>query len=337
VSASLAPEHGGRLDDAVREWGIPRHHWLDLSTGINPRHWPVPDIPADVWQRLPEDNDGLSAIIRRWCEARCEAHCLPVAGSQAATPALPGLEAPCLIGTPAPGYREHGYWWQRAGHTLVPIEPDRLRGGDPWLGDLDALVWINPNNPTGLSLPVERLLGWHCRLRARGGFLVVDEAFVDRSPGSSIAPYAGVPGLVVLRSLGKFFGLAGIRAGAVLGDEGTVSALAERLGPWAMSGPARFIMKHALEDRGWQQIAARELAEASNRLHRLLAGQGLGESTGTALFRYLPHPDAARIHKALARRGILVRHFEKPPALRFGLPGSEPEWQRLTDALAECH
>ncbi|KAA1174512.1 threonine-phosphate decarboxylase [Marinobacter salinexigens] len=332
-----APEHGGRLDQAIQQWGIPRHQWLDLSTGINPRHWPIPDIPAEVWQRLPEDGDGLPSSILRWCEAPAKARCLPVAGSQAAIQTLPRLRSPCRVGIPVPGYREHGYWWQKAGHTLVPIELDQLRGGDQWLDNLDGLVWINPNNPTGLSLPVERLLEWHHRLQAKGGFLVVDEAFVEKQPGYSMAPFTGVAGLVVLRSLGKFFGLAGIRAGAVLSDGTTVSALAEQLGPWAMSGPARFIMKQALEDLPWQQAAARELAVASDRLHRLLMDYGYGESTGTALFRYLPHSDATRIYRSLASRGILVRHFERPQALRFGLPAGEPEWQRLADALAECH
>lgn len=332
-----APEHGGRLAEAIREWGIPRDQWLDLSTGINPRHWPVPDIPAEVWQRLPEDCDGLPATILRWCEAPVEAHCLPVAGSQAAIQVLPRLRAPCRVGIPVPGYREHGYWWQKAGHTLVTIDPDQLHSGDQWLDNLDALVWINPNNPTGLVLPTERLLGWHRRLQAKGGLLVVDEAFVERHAGHSVAPFAGTAGLVVLRSLGKFFGLAGIRAGAVLGDEVTVSALTEHLGPWAMSGPARYIMKQALKDRPWQQATARELAHASGRLHRLLAEHGFGQSGGTALFRYLPHPDAARIHRSLASLGILVRHFDSPQALRFGLPGREEEWQRLADALAECH
>ncbi|TNE76329.1 MAG: threonine-phosphate decarboxylase [Gammaproteobacteria bacterium] len=332
-----APEHGGRLADAARRWGIPRAQWLDLSTGINPRSWPIPDIPAEVWQRLPEEADQLPEAIRRWCEAPASAHCLPVAGSQAAIQALPTLFAPCRVGIPVPGYREHGYWWQHAGHTLVPVNLAHVADGDDWLTELDGLVWINPNNPTGQTVPVDRLLSWHERLRDSGGFLVVDEAFVSREPGQSVAPFAGIPGLTVLRSLGKFFGLAGIRAGAAISDADTAAALANRLGPWAISGPARFVMSRALRDTGWQRQAARELGEQSRRLHQLLADHGLGHSSGTDLFRYVAHPESARIHQVLAKQGILVRLFERPRALRFGLPGSEAEWQRLADALAECH
>ena len=148
---------------------------------------------------------------------------------------------------------------------------------------------------------------------------------------------AGVSGLVVLRSLGKFFGLAGVRAGAVISDDSVISALSQRLGPWAMSGPARHLMKQALQDVAWQARTRDALLESSRRLSRLLAEAGLGETTGTELFRYLPHPDAAAIYESLARQGILVRLFEQPPALRFGLPGSETDWQRLAAALCKCH
>ena len=332
-----APEHGGRLKQAASRWRIPEARWLDLSTGINPQSWPLPDIPVSVWQRLPEDDDGLPAVIRQWAGAPSEAACLPVAGSQAAIQLLPQLHAPCRVGIPVPGYREHGYWWRRAGHTVVPVPLESALHGDEWMESLDALVWIHPNNPTGLTVPVEQLLHWHRHLRARGGMLVVDEAFVTDGEATSLAPFAGRPGLVILRSLGKFFGLAGLRAGAVLGEKSIIQALANQLGPWAMSGPARYLMKHALADSAWQIIAWEDLQSKSRRLHELLVNNGLGESTGTNLFRYLPHPYAADIHDNLARQGILVRLFEQPPALRFGLPGSDIEWQKLAAALGKCH
>ncbi|XKH02373.1 threonine-phosphate decarboxylase CobD [Marinobacter nauticus] len=330
------PEHGGRLRQAARQWGVPESQWLDLSTGINPNPWPIPEIPAPVWQRLPEDDDGLPELIRQWVEAPAGAACLPVAGSQAAIQALPQLYAPCRVGIPVPGYREHGYWWQRAGHTVVPVPLESVLESDEWLASLDVLVWIHPNNPTGLALPAGQLQEWHRSLQARGGTLVVDEAFV--TPGAdSLATSVGVSGLVVLRSLGKFFGLAGVRAGAVMSDDSVISALSHRLGPWAMSGPARYLMKHALQDVAWQARTRDSLLEGSRRLSRLLAEAGFGESAGTELFRYLPHPDALAIYGSLARQGILVRLFEQPPALRFGLPGSETEWQRLAAALCKCH
>ena len=73
------------------------------------------------------------------------------------------------------------------------------------------MVLVQPNNPTGALFARSRLLDWHARLARRGGWLVVDEAFIDPTPDASLAPMAGADGLVVLRSLGKFFGLAGAR------------------------------------------------------------------------------------------------------------------------------
>ena len=330
------PEHGGRLVQAARTWGIPADQWLDLSTGISPFSWPVPDIPASVWQRLPEEDDGLADVVRQWAGAPAASGCLPVAGSQAAIQQLPQLYPAGRVGIPVPGYREHGYWWQRAGHEVVPVPLATMDSDDAWLDALDVLVWINPNNPTGLMLPAEQLMRWHQRLQARGGTLVVDEAFVAQGSGESLAACAGTPGLVVLRSLGKFFGLAGVRAGAVLAEPALVSALAGQLGPWAMSGPARYIMRRALRDESWQRQANVRLRESANRLHQLLLKHGLGESSGTHLFRYLAHPNATAIHQALARQAVLVRLFDVPSALRVGLPGDEAQWRRLEVALGKC-
>lgn len=329
-------EHGGRLAEAARQWGIPRDQWLDLSTGINPIGWPVPTIPSHLWQRLPEDDDGLDDIIRHWCGAPANAACVPVAGSQAAIQTLPALRRPCRVGVPVPGYREHGHCWASAGHQVVPVSLQQLEAGDDWLAELDALVWINPNNPTATAVSRERLLGWHEQLQGRGGWLVVDEAFVDGRADLSIVPWAGAHGLVVLRSLGKFFGLAGARAGAVLTNPGIAAGLAGRLGPWALSGPARYVMARALEDTAWQSATVERLHHDSERLGGLLRHHGLPENVGTLLYRYLQHPQASEIADALARQGVLVRRFDSPPALRFGLPGHEADWQRLDHALGHC-
>lgn len=329
------PHHGGRLNAAAERWGIPRGEWLDLSTGINPCGWPVPDIPGDVWQRLPEMDDGLDQAVLEWAGAGESAHCVPVPGSQAAIMTLPGLRSACRVGVPSPGYREHGYWWARAGHQVVPLATAQVAGEDEgWLDELDVLVWINPNNPDGQVIAPDRLARWCQRLQGRGGWLVVDEAFADGCDDISLARFAGMPGLVVMRSLGKFFGLAGLRAGAVLSDGRIAADLAAALGPWPLSGPARYLMKRALGDREWQSAAAQRLHHDSERLKQLLARQGMPGSTGTLLFRYQRHRKARDIADQLARQGVLVRFFDSPPALRLGLPGSEDQWRKLTCALA---
>lgn len=330
-------EHGGRLNKAVKRWGIPRQQWLDLSTGINPLGWPVAELPAEVWQRLPEDDDGLEQIIRDWSAAPVAASCVPVAGSQAAIMALPRLRKPCRVGIPVPGYGEHGHSWQAAGHQLVAVGPARFSGGasgfdDRWLDQLDALVWINPNNPSGEIVPPATLLRWHRRLQRRGGWLIVDEAFMDATPGFSLCSQAGRTGLVILRSLGKFFGLAGIRAGFVLAEPKIGHGLREKTGPWAMSGPTRYVMANALLDRSWQWNTQRYLLRNSQRLARLLGKAGLTVAGGTPLFQTVHTSQPCLLASNLAAQGILVRVFEQSARVRFGLP-EETQWSRLEQAL----
>lgn len=320
-------EHGGRLRRAAAEHGIPLADWLDLSTGINPCGWPVPAIPAAAWARLPEDDDGL---VEAACEYYGAPHCLPVAGSQAAIQALPRLREPGRVGVVAPGYAEHAEAWRAAGHAVVAVSHDTATPDG-----LDVLVLIHPNNPTGRSYALEDLLEWHERLAARGGWLVVDEAFMDCMPECSLAAQSHRPGLVVLRSLGKFFGLAGARVGFVLAEPGLLDRLADRLGPWPLSGPARQVARLALLDSAWQAAERPRLLAEGGRLAALLARHGLAPAGGTALFQRVVTERAGELHAALARRGILVRRFDVPAALRFGLPGDEAAWRRLDRALAE--
>lgn len=327
---SVAPEHGGRLREAARRWDIPLDAWIDLSTGINPHPWPLPSVPDAVWHRLPEDDDGLEQAARAALGLPVDAGCLPVPGSQAAIQCLPRLRPPGRVAVPAPGYAEHGHWWARAGHQVQALSPDEM---DTRLDTFDVVVWIQPCNPTGQALPVEQLLRWHASLARRSGWLVVDEAFVEPDPVWSVAPALGRPGLIVLRSLGKFFGLAGARAGLVLGANAFCRQLRQDLGPWAVPGPTRWLMARALADTAWQEHMRKRLAVDSRRLDQLLHDAGLPAAGGTALFRYCPHPDAASLRDRLAATGILVRHFETPAALRFGLPGNEEAWQRLETTL----
>jgi cobalamin biosynthetic protein CobC len=323
-------EHGGNLRQAAVEFGIPVGEWLDLSTGINPRGWPVPPPPAEAWARLPEAEDDLEAAARAYYGVE---RILPVAGSQAAIQMLPRLRLPCRVGLLAASYAEHYQAWARAGHQIIPLEGQ----GDieQTLPLLDVLVLVQPNNPTGVLYPRERLLVWQTQLATRGGWLLVDEAFMDATPERSLLPHAR-PGLIVLRSLGKFFGLAGARVGFVNAQSDLLCRLADQLGPWSVSGPARRVAAAALGDRVWQAQARARLGQAGERLHGLLCRHGLKPDGGCALFKWHRTPKAAQLHLALARRGILTRRFTEPPSLRFGLPGEERDWRRLAAALEEC-
>lgn len=319
-------EHGGRLRRAAEHYGIALADWMDLSTGISPWAYPVPPVPETAWQRLPEDDDGLDEAAARYYGS---AELLAVAGSQPAIQALPAVLPGARVRLLAPGYAEHAHAWRE--RRPRSIDAEEVEGA---IDDSDVVVLVQPNNPTGVHFDRDRLLDWHARLARRGGWLVVDEAFADTTPAHSLVPLAGRPGLVVLRSLGKFFGLAGARVGFVFAPTEVRTALAERLGPWTLAGPARWAAHHALADTAWQAAQRARLDAAGARLHRLLQAHGL-ESCGPALFQYVRLPHAAQVHAAFARRGILLRRFDAPPALRFGLPADEPRWARLEAALAD--
>ncbi|KAF1070955.1 MAG: Threonine-phosphate decarboxylase [Pseudomonas citronellolis] len=322
-------EHGGRLRQAAQRYGIALADWLDLSTGIAPWPWPLPAIDASAWQRLPEEDDGLEAAAAQYYGA---ARVLPLPGSQAAIQSLPRLRQAGRVGVLSPCYAEHAHAWQRAGHDLCELGDHEV---DAQLGSLDALVVINPNNPTGRRVPRERLLAWHAVLQRRGGWLVVDEAFMDASAEHSLAGEAGQrPGLIVLRSFGKFFGMAGARLGFAFGEASLLDSLRETLGPWAVSGPTRQVAQSLLGDTAAHAERRRALDVASARLAELLARHALPAQGGCALFQWLLHPHAAALHEHLARHGILVRLFAAPSSVRFGLPPDEAAWVRLDAALA---
>lgn len=323
--------HGGDIAAAARRWGIPADQWLDLSTGINPVPWPVPPPPTSAWHRLPDDDGRLETAAADYYGTEL---LLAVPGSQAAIQALPavlGAGPGWRVGVVHPGYAEHAATWSAAGCEIVPVPPE----GPVDLAGLDALVVIQPNNPTGVPLAEERLSAWRTELAARGGWLVVDAAFADTAGTPMLIEEAGAPGLVVLRSVGKFFGLAGIRLGFVLAPPAVRRALAARLGPWSVSGLARWAGAGALADTAWQARARERLAADSARLAGLLERAGLPPTGGAPLFQYVETERAPALEEALARRAIRVRRFDDPPALRLGLPAGEADWQRLATALEE--
>ena len=320
-------EHGGRLRRAAERHGIALEQWVDLSTGVNPTSWCGIDVPHSAWARLPEDDDGLLAAAQRYYETR---NVLPVAGSQAAIMHLPELRAPGRVGVLAPSYAEHALRWQQAGHQVSLLPAPECASA---VGGLDVLVLVNPNNPTGERFSRAKLLDWHARLSTHGGWLVVDEAFADANPTESLAACAGRDGLIVLRSFGKFFGLAGARVGFVLAPASILAALEERLGPWTIAAPARLLAEHALADRAWQSAMREQLHAQSARLGALLFRCGLPPAGGCGLFQWVLSDEAATTHDALARSGILTRLFEAPSGLRFGLPVGEAQWERLERAL----
>lgn len=320
-------EHGGNLRDATQRFR--RSDWLDLSTGVNPHWYPVPELAGNAWHRLPEYDPALTEAAQAFYDAP---NMLAVAGTQAAIQALPRLRPPARVTVASPSYAEHAHHWSQHGHNMHQVPYAEL---DAAVDTSDVMVICNPNNPTGATVPPSKLLEWAERLAARDGWLVVDEAFADTSRQLSVAAHSGRPGLIVLRSIGKFFGLAGIRLGFVAAHPALLKALADMLGPWAVSGPAQQIAIAALRDALWQAHTHARLTHEGERLRHLLAEHSI-QSSGTALFQWWPEQQAEAFWQHMAERGIWVRLFrDAARGIRLGLPPDEACWQRLQQALSE--
>ena len=323
-------EHGGELYRASKAYAIPLNEWLDLSTGINPNAWPIPkELPETLWSQLPQQGDGLIAAAQTYYQ--CES-LIAVAGSQAAIQILPTLREPSRVGILSPAYAEHAYAWQQAGHEVLSITSDAVEN---IINQLDVLIIVNPNNPTAENFSNKQLLAWHQQLVARNSWLIVDEAFIDSNPENSLAKHCPKQGLIVLRSLGKFFGLAGLRVGFVLAEQTLLNQLAEKLGPWPIAHASRYLAQRALQDTTWQQQCRIDLISNGKRLKRLLSDFGLKPNGSCDLFQWTKTNKAQSYHQQLAQQGILTRVFDSPDSLRFGLPKTEYDWQRLQKALQQ--
>ncbi|MBZ9773261.1 threonine-phosphate decarboxylase CobD [Mesorhizobium sp. CO1-1-8] len=326
-------DHGGSLGRARVLFPNALLPFVDLSTGINPHSYPLFDLPATILSRLPEAarTRDLTEIAASTYGAPSPANVVAAPGTQILLPRVASLVSPGKALVLGPTYAEHVRAAGIAGHEVTEV------GDFADLADADLAIIVNPNNPDGRIIARDRLLALAAGLHAKGGLLVVDEAFMDVGPRQhSLAGDVGQGGIVVLRSFGKFFGLAGLRLGFALSDAATVERLETQFGPWAVAGPALEYGIRALADIGWQDAMRSSLAGASARLDALFGRFGIAVAGGTTLYRFLRLADAADLFSALGRRGILLRHFaDRPDVLRAGLPGNEEEWQRLETALAE--
>lgn len=330
MTAVSAIWHGGDLDAARRLFPDAPEPWIDLSTGINPIPYPLPVLPASAWQRLPdrENEAALLAAARTAYGVPDEAGIVAAPGTQILIELLPPLAGmDDRVAVVGPTYGEHARTWRKAGHPVAEA------AGLAETGDARVVVLVNPNNPDGRIVEPARLRDFAGRLAARGGLLVVDEAFADFEAGTSLIP-ALPPSTLVLRSFGKTYGLAGLRLGFAVGRGDLTARLAERLGPWAVPGPALHVGARALGDRGWLEAAGRDRAADAIRLDRLLARVGTVVG-GTSLFRLVETGEAAALFDRLGRNGIYARRFQdQPNRLRFGLPADEAGWSRLEAALS---
>jgi cobalamin biosynthetic protein CobC len=323
-------QHGGNLGRARKLFPQAPEPWIDLSTGINPHSYPYSPIPANVFARLPEPAslEALKAVAARAYGAPSAAHLAAGPGTQILLPIVAGvLGVKGKAAILSPTYAEHARAAHMAGFDVT--ETNDLET----LASVDLAVIVNPNNPTGRIVPKADLLMLADAIRAKGGLLVIDEAFMDVSEAESVAGVVDEGGLVVLRSFGKFYGMAGLRLGFALAHPAIAARIEEKLGPWAVSGPALHVASEALADSAWQGDMRRTLKAEATRLDKALASAGLTVFGGTSLFRLVRDPRAQALYRHLGEHGILTRRFEeRPEDLRIGLPEADG-WARLEEAL----
>ena len=333
IPGEVAPlNHGGDRGAARKLFPNAPEPFIDLSAGINPHPYPLPEFPDGLYVRLPEQASllELKEIAAKAYGAPSPAHVVVAPGSQILVAQVGFLLArgrACML---TPTYAEHARVAELAGHSVVEVADIAQ------LADARMAIVVNPNNPDGRIVAKDTLLGLADRLRRRGGLLLVDEAFMDvGAQGLSLANQVGRGNIVVLRSFGKFYGLPGLRLSFAIATPDIASRLAAALGPWPVSSAALATSKVALADLAWREKTLTSLAEAALKFDVVLAGAGLQVIGGTSLFRLARTKDAAALFRHLGEAGIHVRRFNKYPAwLRFGLPAPEEEWQRLKTALA---
>lgn len=324
--------HGGRIDAAALLYPSAPQPWIDLSTGINPVAWPVPQIPLARYQRLPLAREiaQMTAAAADVYGLPANAAIVPVSGSELAIRLLPRMIGAGRVGILTPTYGSHAAAWRDAGaevHELVALP-------DPKLHDLETLIVVNPNNPDGRVVARADLAAFAQAWTATGRRLIVDEAFADVRTDVSVLAMPDLPvGMVVLRSLGKFFGLAGLRVGFVVVTEPDTSAWCRLLGDWPVSGPACEIATLALRDAAWIAATRARLAADRRRLDGMIGCAGLKLLGGTDLFGLFEAQDGIDLLDHFARAGILVRGFAAAPRhYRLGLPADEAAWRRLEAA-----
>jgi cobalamin biosynthesis protein CobC len=309
-------DHGGGVDAAIKQFGGARADWLDLSTGINPVPYPLPELSQSDWTDLPDAGAmaGLLHAARRFWHVPQTCDIVAAPGASALIARIPYLLKPGKVDIQKRTYNEHAAAFESAGWT---VSDQRAK----------ARVIVHPNNPDGQL--------WDDKAADGSDLLVIDESFCDVTPGHSKLASDMSQSTVILKSFGKFWGLAGARLGFAIGAPKTIARLGDMLGPWPVSGPTMRVATAALSDFDWADQTRKKLQADAARLDHLVVSSGKAALIGgTNLFRLYRAEDAAALQTHLARHHILTRTFPYSGSwLRLGLPASDTDWNRLENAL----
>ena len=313
---SLTPkrDHGGGLDAAIARFGGARADWCDLSTGINAEPYVWPEIPNRFWNDLPDSRAAydLEQAARRFWNIPDGVAFLAAPGASALIARIPALASAGQVHIPTPTYNEHSAAFEMQGWSLSDAGKAR--------------VIVNPNNPDG------RIWSEHEATANNPDLLIIDESFADVTPEASLMHLAHRPGTLILKSFGKFWGLAGMRLGFAIGDPVLIRRLGDMLGPWPVSGPSQWIASHALRDVNWAEITRARLSRDAARLDKAMTRSGATSFGGTSLFRLYQVDDAQAWQNHLAQHQIWSRIFPYSQSwLRLGLP-HRTDWHRVETA-----
>lgn len=333
--AQRPPRHGGDLSLAIKRYGGHAKQWLDLSTGVNPWGYPIPDLDTELWRTLPDNPTDLLRVAADYYGCNSQAIEL-TPGTQLAIRLLPTLiESPSSVAIPELGYQEHAHAWSQAGHTIERYQNVSQLHQLIHQHRVKHAVVINPNNPSCEMIEPAMLRKLSIELN---GVLVLDEAFADLNPDQSLCPRFGsdhedLDNLVIFRSVGKFFGLAGARVGFIISQHEIGHKLGNLLAPWPVNATAQKVTEYALNDQQWQTSQRRKILTLSAKLVKMLEStvhsQGLSiqiESQGlfTTLFGH--NNDLTNLHTQLAEQRIWTRlgdsNSHQQNWLRFSLPGN---------------
>ncbi|WP_417829364.1 threonine-phosphate decarboxylase CobD [Thalassospira sp.] len=347
--------HGGAVDQAAQQYGIPACDWLDLSTGINPVAYAVPDIDPVHWHRLPlqSELDGVKSAAKQYYGLPATNYLVCAPGTQALIQAIPfwlkdQMDGPTAadVHVMGPTYGEHERCWQRARYhcqyhqTTISERLERAREILTTAETGSVVILVNPNNPDGAMFDPADIIALGKLAHDHKCWLVVDEAFMDCDPEKSVCSYIDqLPSTIILRSFGKFFGLAGARLGCAIMAADLAADLEGRIGPWAIPGPTLIVGAKAFRDHDWHEKTRLRLNSDAARLDRVVTDNSkLILTGGTSLFRYYEGMECAALADHLGKQGILIRLFDHDPnKVRFGIPGHDADWKRLESAMTHWH
>ena len=353
-------QHGGDLDEAIKRYGIAKEHWIDLSTGISPWVYPFQPLPEHVWHELPPPNDELLACAAQYYGIK-QRTIMATPGSQMTIRLLPQLFQASNVAIPILGYQEHAASWQMANHQITPYSSAAELFELIRKQQVEHVVVINPNNPSGEKFNLDT----HEKIATKiSGTCIIDEAFIDlyANNGSNLdnndsnldengnnndkkTTFDSATkilndheNLIILRSVGKFFGLAGIRLGFAIGLHPNLLALNSLLQPWAISHASQHIGIQALKDTQWQQqqkIHIRQQQNTFKNPFKLLLNNNLKKysTVESGLFRTVFSDKSAlkELHNKLAQQAIWTRFCNENDQnswLRFGLPNNVVEFEK---------